>query len=334
MILHARLRLILLLLLASTPLHVLANPTATLAAPPERGLTQMEFSADQMSRVTDLPAGAYRVPNSDVVISGHQRGRTAPFALFGEVGMAIRGSVNAYNGKDAMASAEQALTFSIDEEAKTKLQAAMAEPDYAALFTSDANTHRRYEITGSVALCFANQRDVLPYVVLRVKLLDKRDATLWSTRYIASAGARKPLAGDGSWTADNTLRPHVSKLLDLAIATMLKDIAHPYPRDEASLITLRGYFLHDNNPLQLVGYKLAEENGRMLFLPMLGASFVFAGVNILDTTSVVPAPTVTGDEPLKVLNPNDPSLAALGVVAPAPAAEAPRTEETKEKEGN
>jgi hypothetical protein len=320
MILHARLRLILLLLLAGTPLHVLANPTATLAAPVERGPTQMEFSADQMSRMTDLPAGAYRVPNSDVVISGHRRAKTAPFALFGDVGMAIQGSVNAYNGKDAIASAEQALTFSIDEEAKAKLQAAMAEPDYAAIFSSQADTYRRYEITGSVALCFANQRDVMPYVVLRVKLIDKRDATLWSTRYIASAGARKPLAGDGSWTVDNALRPHVSKLLDLAIGTMLKDIAHPYPRDEASLVTVRGYFLHDNKPLQLVGYKLADENGRMLFLPMLGTSFVFAGVYILDTASVVQAPTVKGDEPLKVLDPNDPSLAALGVVATAPTA--------------
>jgi hypothetical protein len=319
MILHVRLRLGLLLLLASTPLHVLANPTATLAAPAERGLTQMEFSADQMSRLTDLPAGAYRVPNSDVVISGHQRGKTAPFALFGVVGMAIQGSVNAYNGKDAMASAEQALTFSIDEETKAKLQAAMAAPDYATLFSSAANSYRRYEITSSVALCFVNQRDVLPYVVLRVKLLDKRDATLWTTRYIASAGARRPLVGDGSWTADNALRPHVSQLLDLAIGTMLKDIAHPYPRDEASLVTVRGYFLHDNHPLQLVGYKLAEENGRTLFLPMLGASFVFAGVNILDTASVVQNPTVKGDEPLKVLNPYDPSLAVLGVVGTAPA---------------
>jgi hypothetical protein len=315
MILHARLRLVLLLLLASTPLHVLARPTATLAAPAERGLTQMEFSPDQMSRLTDLPVGAYRVPNSDVVISGHQRGKTAPFVLFGVVGMAIQGSVNAYNGQDAKASAEQALTFSIDEEVKAKLQAAMAEPDYATLFTSEANSYRRYEIASSVALCFVNQRDVMPYVVLRVRLLDKRDATLWTTRYIASAGARKPLVGDGSWTADNALRPHVSKLLDLAIRTMLKDIAHPYPRDEASLVTVRGYFLHDYKPLQLVGYKLAEENGRMLFLPMLGASFVFAGVNILDTASVVQNPTVKGDEPLKVLDPNDPSLAALGVVA-------------------
>lgn len=308
MILHARLRLVFLLLFASTPLHVLANPNATLAAPPESGVTRMEYTAGEMSRLTDLPSGAYRVPDSDVVISGYQKAKAAPLVLFGTVGMAINGSIDQYGSKDALTAAEQALTVSIDAEAKAKLQAAMAEADYAAVFSSDAKTYRRYEIIGSVALCFVNQRDVMPYVVLGVRLLDGRDATLWRTRYIAATGAAKPLVGDGSWTGDNALRPHVSQLLDLAMQTMLKDIAHPYPRDEASLITVRGHFLHDNKPLQLVGYKLAEENGRLLFLPKLGSTFVFAGVHVLDAASVAQKPTVKGDAPLKALDPYDPSL--------------------------
>ena len=187
----------------------------------------------------------------------------------------------------------------------------MAQPEYAALFSHQADSYRRYEINGSVALCFVNQRDVAAYVVLRVKLIDKRDATLWTTRYMASAGPRKPLAGDGSWTTDNALRSHVSELLDLAIGTMLKDIAHPYPRDEAALVAISGYFPHDNKPLQLVGYKLAEENGRLLFLSKLGSSVVFAGVNILDAASVAQRPAVKGEATLKVLDRNDPSLARL-----------------------
>jgi hypothetical protein len=295
----------------------------------------VEFSAEQLSKWTDLPMGTYRVPNSDVIISGHQKGGATPMLLFGIIGMAVQSSVNAHNGKDAAASAEQALTFSIDEEAKAKLQAAMADPDYATIFTSDANTDRKYEITGSVVLSFANQREVLPYVVLRVKLLDKKGSKLWTTRYIASTGARKPLTGDGSWTVDNALRPQVSKLLDLAIGTMLKDIAHPYPRDEASLVTLHGFFPHVNKPLQVVGYKLAEENGRLLFLPKLGTTIVFAGVNILDTASMTQNPTVKGDKPLKLLKPNDPSLpaqdqaaaaAAPAAAASVDAAEAPKTD--------
>lgn len=318
---QALLRLSLLLALASAPLQAFAAKNATELAPLGAGPTQVEFSTAQVSKWTDLPLGTYRVPNSDVIISGHQKGGAAPMLLFGVVGLAVQGSINAGNGKEAMASAEQALTLVIDEEAKAKLQAALADPAYAGKFTSEA-TDPKLEITGAVVLSFARNQDVLPYVTLRVKLMGKGGKDkLWTTRYIASKGARRPLVGDGSWTADGgaPLRAHVSGLLDTAIGTMLKDIANPYPRDEASLVTVRGYFPHVNKPLQVVGYKLAEENGQMLFLPKLGTTIVFAGVNILDTASVWHQPTVKGDKPLKLLKVDDPTLAGLVNPAAAPA---------------
>lgn len=320
-------RLSFLLAFASVPLHALAGtPKATLVAPSFDGPTQIEFSTDQVSKWTDLPLGTYRVPNSDLIISGHQKGGAAPMLLFGLVGVAVQSGINSSQGKGAMASAEQALTFSIDEEAKAKLQLALADPAYADKFTVDATPGRKFEVTGAVVMSFANQQDVLPYVTLRVKLMgNEGKSKLWTTRYIASAGARRPLVGDGSWTENDgaALRPQVSRLLDLAIGTMLKDISNPYPREESSLTNVHGYFVHVNKPLQVVGYKLAEEDGRMLFLPKLGTTIVFAGVNILDTDSVWQQPAGKKDKPLKLLKPDDPTLAAITPKAAAPAAAAP-----------
>ena len=312
-------RLSLLLALASLPLHVLAgSPKATLVAPPSDQPSQVEFTTAAVSKWTDLPLGTYRVPNSDVIISGHQKGGAAPMLLFGVIGMAVQGSINAHNGKEAMASAEQALTISIDEEAKAKLQAALADPAYAGKFTSEPAA-RKFEVTGAVVLSFANQLEALPYVTLRVKLVDAKGKKLWTTRYIASSGSRKPVVGEGSWTADNgaALKPQVSHLLDLAISTMLKDIANPYPRDEATLTNVHGFFVHVNKPLQVVGYKLSEENGRMLFLPRLGTSIVFAGVNVLDTATVWQKPAEKKDAPLKLLKVDDPTL--VGIASPTAA---------------
>jgi hypothetical protein len=300
-----------LLVLASVPLHALAAPKAIATAPTFDGPTQIEFDTKAVSKWTDLPMGTYRVPNSDVIISGHQKGGAAPMLLFGVIGMAVQNSVNAGNGKEAMAAAEQALTFSIDEEAKAKLLELVADPAYASRLTAEVTADRKFEVTGAVVLSYANQREVLPYVTLRVKLMGKGGKSkLWTTRYIASAGARKPLVGEGSWTAENgaPLRTQVTALLDTAIRTMLKDIAAPYVRDEASLVTVKGFFPHVNKPLQVVGYKLGEENGQMVFLPKLGTSIVFAGVNVLDTGSVLHAPTVKGDAPLKLLKPDQVSL--------------------------
>jgi hypothetical protein len=324
-------RLSFLLAFASVPLHALAGtPKATLVAPSFDGPTQIEFSTDQVSKWTDLPLGTYRVPNSDLIISGHQKGGAAPMLLFGLIGVAVQSGINSNQGKGAMASAEQALTFSIDEEAKAKLQLALADPAYAGKFTADATPGRKFEVTGAVVMSFANQQDVLPYVTLRVKLMgNEGKSKLWTTRYIASAGARRPLVGDGSWTENDgaALRPQVSRLLDLAIGTMLKDISDPYPREEASLTNVHGYFVHVNKPLQVVGYKLAEEDGRMLFLPKLGTTIVFAGVNILDTDSVWQQPAGKKDKPLKLLKPDDPTLAAIMPKAAAPAAVTPAVAE-------
>ncbi|MFC0676690.1 hypothetical protein ACFFGH_02325 [Lysobacter korlensis] len=331
MIRRASLRLSCLLLIALVPLQALAAPKAVLTAPHMDGPTRVEFSTEKVSKWTDLPLGTYRVPNSDVIISGHQKGGAAPMLLFGLVGVAVQGAVNAQNGKEAMASAEQALTFSMHDQATEMLQGLLAENDYAGRFTAAETGQRKFEVTGAVVLSFANQAEALPYVTLRVKLLDDKGKKVWTTRYITSEGARKPVVGEGSWTANGgaLLHSHVNTMLELALRTMLKDIAEPYPRDEASLVTAKGFFPHVNKPLQVVGYKLAEENGRMLFLPKLGTSIVFAGVNVLDTRTMALAPTVKGDAPLKLLKVDDPALQLQArvsvepVVATTAAIEAP-----------
>ena len=312
MIQQHSLRLTFLLALIAIPLHALAGPNAIEIAPPQAGITQIEYSIKQTSKWTDLPMGTYRVPNSDVIISGHQKGGAAPMILFGVVGLAVQGSINAQNGKETMASAEQALTLSIDDEAKVVLTRLIAEPNNAAKFTM-AETEHKFEVTGAVVLSFANQAEALPYVTLRVKLLDKSGKKLWTTRYIASEGGRKPVIGAGSWTENGgaPLRANVSKNIETAIRTMLRDISNPYPRDEASLLTAKGFFPHVNKPLQVVGYKLAEENGQILFLPKLGTMIVFSGVNVLTPNTMALVPTQPKDAPLKLLKPDDPSLPAL-----------------------
>ncbi len=312
MIQQLSLRLSFILALVAMPMHALAGPNAIETAPAQDGITQVEYSIKQTSKWTDLPIGTYRVPNSDVIISGHQKGGAAPMILFGVIGLAVQGSVNSQNGKEAMASAEQALTLSIDDEAKTVLSRLIAEPDNAAKFTMN-ETERKFEVTGAVVLSFANQAEALPYVTLRVKLLDKNGKKLWTTRYIASTGGRRPVVGEGSWTENGgaALRANVSKNIETAIRTMLRDIRNPYPRDEASLLTAKGFFPHVNKPLQVVGYKLAEENGQILFLPKLSTTIVFAGVNVLTPDTMALAPTQPKDASIKLLKPNDPSLPRL-----------------------
>lgn len=131
------LRLSHLLVLAALPLFAAAkSPKATQVAPPSDGPLQLEFSTNPVSKWTDLPLGTYRVPNSDVIISGHQKSGAG--MLFGVVGVVIQNAVQSHNGKESMANAEQVLTISIDEEAKTLLQTELADPAFAGKYTTEA----------------------------------------------------------------------------------------------------------------------------------------------------------------------------------------------------
>ncbi|MFD2579900.1 hypothetical protein ACFSTD_17770 [Novosphingobium colocasiae] len=58
-------------------LAVLASPAVSAqdaAAPPPAAPTTIVYSNDGMSRMSDLPMGIHRIPDSNVVISGHQKG--------------------------------------------------------------------------------------------------------------------------------------------------------------------------------------------------------------------------------------------------------------------
>ena len=157
-------RLALLLAIAAVPFQSMAGkPNATELPPVYDGPTQIEFSTEEISKWTDLPIGTYRVPNSDVIISGHQKGGAAPILLFGLVGLAVQHGVNASNGKEAAIAAEQALTFLIDEQAKEKLNAALANSAYANKFTAETTPGRKFQITGAVVMSFADELEVLPY---------------------------------------------------------------------------------------------------------------------------------------------------------------------------
>ena len=57
----------------------------TKAPPAETQPIAITYSSEGPSGWTDLPLGAYRVPNSDVIVSGHEKGGIG--MLFGVVGV-------------------------------------------------------------------------------------------------------------------------------------------------------------------------------------------------------------------------------------------------------
>jgi hypothetical protein len=244
---------------------------------------------EEMSGWSDLPPGVYRVPDSQVIVSGHQKGSVAGI-LFGVVGVAFQSAVNSGVGKSATADAETALKIKIIEPARVLLDALLRKPEYQKVFTAkDIAKSPKISITASVAFVFVDDARAQPYVVLKAELRGMESSNpVWMTRYIGSSGEPRALLGDNSWTSDGgaALRSTVELNLDRVFEFMLADMASPYLRDESNMFVVESNFPYVKPRLEVLGYKLAEDDSSIAFLTKVGDVVVFSGVNLLDKRTV------------------------------------------------
>ncbi|MBK7283089.1 MAG: hypothetical protein IPI83_00600 [Sphingomonadales bacterium] len=94
-------RLAFLAMIASAPALMAQTPApqgpAAATPAPSSAPTAIVFSEKGANGMSDLPMGVHRIPDSDVVISGHQGGGGIGM-LFGVVGVLVQSSINADAG--------------------------------------------------------------------------------------------------------------------------------------------------------------------------------------------------------------------------------------------
>jgi hypothetical protein len=281
-----------------------ASFNRTKPAPAESQPIVVEFSSEALSGWTDLPIGTYRVPDSQVIISGHQKGGAAGL-LFGVIGVAIQHGVNQSGGKQAVEDIEKALKINLTKDGQAAAHKLLATDAYAAKFKEGAGPGSVLSISTAVVLTYVNETDVRPYVILKASLGNpkSKDKKGWSTRYIASLQTPRPLVGDNSWTADaaEPLNSAIAANLERAIEVMLRDVSNPYPRNDAKLYAIEGNFPYVKPRLKTVGYLLGEDAESIYFIPKLGDVIVFSGVNVMANSITTHREAVKGDTPFGIV---------------------------------
>lgn len=284
-------------LLVVVLIQMLGCVSARLISPPHQSeLIAIEFSDKNFSTLLDMPAGVYQVPNSQVIISGHQEVRSID-SIIGPSGFNLKTSENA----DSAESAVHILQLNLTESATYMARELTADPVLSQSYTYLPVKDAPYlDVKTRVILTFENEELSKPYVVLHAAL--KSGGTnfiIWQGRYIASSGPAKPITGEGSWMSDDgeALHANISENLKTAIEVMMHDVASPYPRQAKQLVSVKGHYPYVGPQLQIVGYHLDEDANSLTFLPKLGNSMVFAGVNIVDKETVSFRPA-QADEPV------------------------------------
>lgn len=276
----------------------------TKPAPTQPQPITLKVSSEELSAWTELPLGVYRVPDSHVIISGHQKGHVAGL-LFGLVGVAIAHAANAQAGADTVKDAEQQLKIKLTDQVAASVQRIVASEGFQQHFThAERAGSAKLVLTPAVVLSFVNDSEVRPYVIVRASMQGNDGKPQWNTRYIASTGEARPLLGGGGWLENGAfeLKKSVQANLDVAMRTLATDVVRPTPRDENKLTMVQANFPYMKQRLQTVGFQLSEDDQYLTFIPRLGDVLVFAGVNIFDKKFVTYRTATKDDAVFKIVD--------------------------------
>jgi hypothetical protein len=248
--------------------------------------TRVVYADEGMSRMNDLPMGVHRIPDSNVIISGHQKGGGMGM-LFGIVGMAIQSSANASGGTARVRNVEDDLRFNATAKA-TELTGAMlaADGNFGQRFTLQA-ADNILNVSPYVVITFQNETEVRPYIVLKTKLYTAGDQSPKAQKYFCCEGKALPLSGPGGLAENGGagLKALLTSELETAIKVMLQDRAQPYTRDKETRITVKGYLPFVGKPFKMKGYDLGHFNDYTL-IDFPSGMLVFGGVNIAEPGSL------------------------------------------------
>jgi hypothetical protein len=264
------------------------------AAAPAAAPLKITVSDKGPNGMSDLPMGVRRIPDSDIVVSGHQKG--GPLGLlFGVVGMAVQSSANTQAGERRTENIQDALRFDVAEKTSEMIAAIMAEEPFQGGYTLTAAADpAALSVVPFVVLTFVNDTDVRPYIVLKTKPGDAAAGEKPKTiKYFCCEGPALPLTGEGSLTANNgeKLKALLTSELDTAIRMMLLDRRQPFPRIDDAKLDINGSLPFIGKPSKWRGWDLGTYKDYRL-IEFRGGILVFGGVHAVEPGALEITPYV------------------------------------------
>ena len=254
------------------------------------------------------PAGAYRVPDSEVVVSGQQTfsRRIAPpygATALDPLGAAVPAPdvdrhimIDGLNERAvaqeraalALSDADAKLHLHLDAEAQGELAAALAGGVYEGRILATPGPGPALVLRHSIALTVTDLGVYRPHVVLAAQLADADGRILWRGTYSASTGGEHHLMGADGWVVGDgaALDASVSASLAAVIRVVLADVAHPFPRELAQLKTARIHVPYELARYDVAAYALFDDGRFVAVTPRNVDTPVVGGVILVDKGEV------------------------------------------------
>jgi hypothetical protein len=277
--------------LAPQPLLAQDAPATTAPAAPPLSLFIDGKGPNGMS---DLPMGVKRIPDSNIVVSGHQKGGALGL-LFGPVGMAIQSAANTDAGGKRTNDIQEALRFDVAGRTSELASSILTEEGFQGGYTlATEESPSAVSVVPYIVLTYVNETDVRPYIVLKTKQDPGADKDKPRTiKYFCCEGPAMPLTGEGSLTENNgeKLKALLNAELDTALRIMLLDRRQPFARNDDLRLDVNGSLPFVGKPFKWRAWDLGSYKEYKL-IEFRGGILVFGGVHAVEAGALEIAPYV------------------------------------------
>jgi len=228
-----------------------------------------------MSKMSELPIGAYYDEPRHIIVTGHQKGLFTGM-MFGIVGVVVADQMNKSSGGNkfgAEAAKGTDLGTILDE-----LLAASAVDGNSPNWTRLA-ADGRLQLTPYAVFTVEKSGDARLYAMLRAELPGEDGKPLWSGRYFARVPGLHPLQESG-WMSDNRFTDGMRPALRRALIACIDDSHGRLTGNEK--ITAKGRFAFLNMDLELRAIVVKEDPDAVVARLLIGDAMVLAGTHVLD----------------------------------------------------
>jgi hypothetical protein len=244
--------------------------------------------------MSDLPMGVKRIPDSNIVVSGHQKGGALGL-LFGPVGMAVQSAANTQTGADRTNEIQEALRYDVTGKASEMAASMLGEETFRGAYTLTTEaTPSALAVTPYVVLTFVNPTEVRPYVVLKTKLDTGAAGDKPKTiKYFCCEGPPMVLTGEGSLTENGgeKLKALLTSELETALRIMLMDRSQPFARNDDAMLNVNGSLPFVGKPFKWRAWDLGNYKDYKV-IEFRGGILVFGGVHAVEPGALEISPYV------------------------------------------
>lgn len=246
------------------------NRIATYPKPADA--TTVSIAAKPMSKMSELPVGAYYDEPRHIIVTGHQKGLFTGM-LFGIVGVMVADQMNKSFASDkyGAAAAKGADLGSLLNEL---VAASAARAPHWTKGAADAGL----QLTPYAVFTLEDGGNVRLYAMLRAELPGKDGKPVWSGRYFARAPGLHPLQDNG-WMSDDRFVQGMRTALDRALAACIDDTHGRLTG--TSKITAKGKYPFINTEFELRAIVVQEQPDYLVAKLAVGDAMVLAGTHVL-----------------------------------------------------